>query len=229
MTVRADQLRDRRRILAAPGGSHDRLIARLSMVLPALVGILVAVMLVTPLWPRGEVSFLLDRNKVAVTQERLRVDNAMYRGDDNEGRPFSVIAQGAVQHSAAVPVVAMDHLAAHIQLKDGPADVTAPTGDYNLTDQRLDVRGPVRIRSANGSDMTTSGIAIDLRHHRAVGSGGVTGSLNSGTFSADSMSADLQERVIRLDGRAHLRMVPGSHGGMQLTPAAKPAAKQPAK
>ena len=53
------------------------------------VGVLAALMVITPLSPRGEISFLLDRNKVAVIDNRLRVDNALYRGADEQGRPFS--------------------------------------------------------------------------------------------------------------------------------------------
>jgi lipopolysaccharide export system protein LptC len=49
---------------------------------------LLAVMVLAPLAPRGEISFLLDRTKVAVVQDRLKVVSAMYRGADNKGRTF---------------------------------------------------------------------------------------------------------------------------------------------
>ncbi len=49
----------------------------------------------------------------------------------------------------------------------------------------------------------------DLDAQTAVGSGGVSGSVPTGTFSADSIVADLRERSVRLDGNARLRMVPG--------------------
>lgn len=65
-TQEAEQLRSRRQHFAAPGGSHDRLVRLLARVLPMGVGVLAALMVITPLSPRGEVSFLLDRNKVAV-------------------------------------------------------------------------------------------------------------------------------------------------------------------
>src|SRR5829696_4570356 len=105
MTHAADVIRDRRRAFAAPGGFHDRLIRFLAVALPGAVGVIAAVMILAPLSPRGEISFLLDRNKVQVTQERIRVDDATYRGSDNKGRPFAVSAGTAVQASAAVPVV----------------------------------------------------------------------------------------------------------------------------
>ena len=96
MSAEADTIRNHRQAFAAPGGSHDRLIRFLSRALPAAIGVLAALMILSPLSPRGEISFLLDRDKVAVISERLRVDNALYRGQDNKGRPFSLTADEAV-------------------------------------------------------------------------------------------------------------------------------------
>ena len=100
-TQEAKALRSKRQHFAAPGGSHDKLIGFLARALPMGVGVVAALMIITPLSPRGEVSFLLDRNEVAVINERLSVDNAMYRGRDNRGRPFSITAGEAVQRSSS--------------------------------------------------------------------------------------------------------------------------------
>jgi lipopolysaccharide export system protein LptC len=70
MTVQADLIRTKRRRFATPGGSFDRLVRTLAVALPAGVGVLAAIMVFSPLSPRGEVSFLLDRNKVAVVDDR---------------------------------------------------------------------------------------------------------------------------------------------------------------
>ena len=40
------------------------------------------------------------------------------------------------------------------------------------------------------------------------GNGGVSGTVPQGTFTADTMSADLDNRVVKLDGRARLRIAP---------------------
>lgn len=209
MSVEATQIRNRRREFAAPGGSHDRLVGFLAKALPACIGVVAAVMILMPLSPRGEVSFLLDRNKVAVTNERLRVGNAAYRGLDNRGREFTVTAGTAVQKSAAVPVVQMLDLAARLNLNDGPARIDAPRGAYNYDTDKLDVAGPVNFAAADGYRMQTNGIAIDIKDRSAVASGGVEGAVPTGTFSARSMKADLDERTVTLEGNARLRMTPG--------------------
>jgi hypothetical protein len=60
MTTQADRIRTRRQHKAAPGGTHDRIVRAMAVVLPGLIGVLLAVMVLTPLAPRGEISFLLD-------------------------------------------------------------------------------------------------------------------------------------------------------------------------
>lgn len=209
MTAKADLIRRKRRAFAAPGSSHDRLIRFLVRVLPAGVGAVAAVMVLAPFTPRGEISFLLDRNRVAVTNERLRVDQAMYRGADDQGRAFSLTAGSAVQRSASDPTVEMNDLVARILLSDGPAEISAPRGNYDMAAERVGVAGPLNFRAADGYRMTASNVSIDLKTRRVVGSGGVTGAIPAGTFSAERIMADLSERTVALDGRARLRMEPG--------------------
>ena len=209
MTARADRIRQRRRKFARPGGFHDRLVGFLAKALPAGIGVVAAVMIISPLSPRGEISFLLDRNKVAVTQDRVAVDDAMYRGQDNRGRDFRVSAGSAVQRSASNPVVEMDELTARMQMNDGPATLRAPEGAYNYRSEDVMVDGPVRFTAADGYSMVTRNVDIDMQRRRVVGSGGVSGTVPSGTFRANQLVADLEARTITLQGNARMRMTPG--------------------
>jgi len=206
MTEAADIIRDKRRHWAAPGGSHDRKVRILARWLPGLVGVVAAAMIVGPLFTEGELSFLLDRNKVAMTEERLRVTNAMYRGEDGQGRPFTVTAGSAVQVSAREPVVRMENIAARIRLSDGPAELTAARGAYDYSAQTVQADGPVQFTAADGYRLSTANVLIDLRQRKVWGSGGVSGAVPAGTFSADRVSADLDSRVLMLDGNVRLRI-----------------------
>lgn len=208
-TDEAQALRDRRQDFAAPGGSHDRMIGFLARALPVAVGIVAGLMVITPLSPRGEVSFLLDRNEVAMIDERLSVDNAMYRGRDDRGRPFSLTAGEAVQRSSAEGLVRMDDLVAQILLPEGPARLAAEGGVYDIEAEVVDVRGPVRLTAADGYSMTARGVSIDLRQRLMTGDAGVEGAVPAGTFSANSMRADISERRLALEGDARLTMIPG--------------------
>jgi len=208
-TSEARALRNRRQRFATPGGAHDRLIGILARVLPMGVGVVAALMIITPLSPRGEISFLLDRSNVAVIDERLSVDNAMYRGRDGKGRPFSITAGEAVQRSSAEGLVRLDDLMAQLLLEDGPARLTAPGGVYDIDQEIVAVDETIRIRTADGYVMRASGVSFDLDKRTMRGTGGVEGAVPAGTFSANRMFADIEARTIRLEGDAKMTLVPG--------------------
>ncbi|WP_379922826.1 LPS export ABC transporter periplasmic protein LptC [Erythrobacter sp. R86502] len=208
-TSEARALRGRRQRFAAPGGSHDRLVRFLARALPMGAGVMAALMIITPLSPRGEVSFLLDRNKVAQIDDRLSVDNAMYRGRDNQGRPFSLLAGDAVQRSSTEGLVRMQDLVAQLLLTEGPARLSADGGIYDIDAETVAVNGPVRLTANDGYAMIARGVSVDLKARTMQGDSGVSGQIPAGTFSANTMRADLSARTITLEGDARLTMIPG--------------------
>ena len=208
-TSEARALRGRRQHFAAPGGSHDKLVGFLARALPMGVGVIAALMIITPLSPRGEISFLLDRNKVALIDERLSVDNAMYRGRDDRGRPFSLLAGEAVQRSSAEGLVRMQDLVAQLLLTEGPARLSAVGGTYDINAETVAVDGAVRLTASDGYTMIARGVSVDLKAREMRGEGGVSGEVPAGTFSANTMQADLAARTITLEGDARLTMIPG--------------------
>ena len=214
-TQEAKLLRSERQHFAAPGGSHDRIVKFLAAALPMAVGVVAALMVVTPLSPRGEVSFLLDRKKVDVIDERLRADKALYRGQDDKGRPFSLTAGEAVQRSTAEGIVRLKDLAARLLLPEGPAQLVAPAGEYDLRSDQVEIPDTVRFSAADGYAMQLDGVVVDLPARTVIGAGGVSGTVPAGSFSANRLEVDLAARTVSLIGNARLRMVPGKINQMR--------------
>jgi len=204
----ARQERTRRQHRAAPGSAQDRLIATLMVALPIAIGVLAAFLVMAPLFMRGDTSFVLDKNKVDVAQERMRLRAAEYRGQDARGQPFVLDAGSAVQKSSAEPVVQLQRLAAAIRLPDGPARLTAPRGRYDMRSEQVDVLGPIQFRAANGYSLDTTNATVDLKTRRLQSGGAVTGTTSMGNFSGDRLDADLAARTVRLTGNARLRIDP---------------------
>ena len=208
MSVQADQQRDVRRLWAQPGGSHDRLVALLKNWLPVAVGVLAALLATAPFTGGDKVSFVLDKNKVEVAKERLKIQAAQYRGQDAKGQPFVLDAGSAVQRSSAEPVVQLNRLAAAIRLQDGPARLTANTGRYDMESEQVKVDGPIAFRGPENYTLDTRDATVDLKTRRLQSTGAVTGTVPQGTFRGDRLRADLEERTVTLDGNARLRIVP---------------------
>jgi lipopolysaccharide export system protein LptC len=210
MSQLAEQDRKIKRSWARPGSSHDRVIKLMKFTLPALVGLVLAFMALVPLEDRKEISFLLDKNKVDQAQERLKVEFAQYRGQDEEGRPFVLDARSAIQESSADPVLEIADMSARLQLSDGPARITADRARFNPDANKVDVLGPVNFRTADGYQLQTSDVMVDLHDRSLMSQQPVRGRMPLGTFSADRLSADLPERTVVLDGGARLHINQGA-------------------
>lgn len=204
----AARLRSQKRGWAHPGSSHDRLI-RLSLIaLPLGIGVLAAFLVVAPLMMGGDVSFVLDKNKVDIAQERLRLESAEYRGTDAKGQQFHLHAGSAVQRSSAEPIVQLNDLSAEINLAEGPASLTADRGHYNLDSEQVAVQGPIRFKTSDGYTLNTNDATVDLKTRTLASGGAVTGDTPMGVFSANKLTADLEKRTVSLDGNARLRIIP---------------------
>ncbi len=200
--------RTQRQRWAAPGGRHDRIITLTHWLLPVLIGVLAAFLVMAPLTTAGDVSFVLDKNKVEVAKERLKIQRARYRGADAKGQPFILNAGSAVQRSSAEPVVEINDLAAQIGLQDGPATLTAPTGRYDMESERMKVDGPIAFRGPNNYTLDTQDAVVDLKSRKLRSENAVTGTVSQGRFSADRLDADLEERTVTLRGNARLHVNP---------------------
>ena len=208
MSDLAARVRNQRQLWAAPGGRHDRVVGVAAWLLPVLIGVLAAFLVMAPLTSGGDISFVLDKNKVEVAKERLKIQAAEYRGQDSRGRPFTLDAGSAVQRSSAEPIVELSRLAAGIQLEDGPARIDANSGRYDMDSQQVAVPGPIRVRAAGGYVLDTSDATVDLKSRQLHSDGNVSGTVPQGTFRADRLRADLEARTVTLDGNARLRIKP---------------------
>lgn len=200
--------RTAREIWAAPGSSHDRLVAIARVGLPMSIGVLAAFLVMAPLTATGDVSFVLDKNKVEVATERLKIQAARYSGQDTKGQPFQLTAGSAIQKSSAEPIVRLNQLKAGIQLTDGPAQVVANAGRYDMDTETVKLDGPIAMRAAGGYVLDTRDATLNLKTRQMQSQGGVSGTVPQGTFRGDAMRADLENRTVTIDGNARLRIVP---------------------
>ena len=209
MSERAQEGRRHPARWAAPGGAHDFLVKSLKILLPIGVGVMLAYLLLTPLSKSKEISFLLDKNKVDVAKERMKVQSAQYRGLDNEGRPFTLTADRALQATSAEQVVDINGMSARILLQEGPASIGAERGRYDMEKQKVDVLGPIQVRAADGYQLETRDVTVDFNTRSLASAGRVEGRMPLGTFSAGRLAVDLPSRTVVLSGRARLHIVQG--------------------
>jgi lipopolysaccharide export system protein LptC len=209
MSEAAARERVRKQGWAAPGGAHDVIVRLMKIGLPALIGVLTAYLAMAPLQKGPEISFILDKNKVETTKERMRVQTARYRGQDDQGRPFTLDAASAVQVSSRDPVVDVRGMEARMALTSGPALIEADRGRYDMEAEKVNVIGPILFSAADGYRLETRDVAVDLNTRTMASRGRVDGRIPLGRFSADRMTVDLPSREVVLTGRARLHIEQG--------------------
>jgi lipopolysaccharide export system protein LptC len=209
MSDAATRQRAFRQLWALPGSSHDRLVRLAKVALPSAVGALIAILAFAPLGKEGDASFILDKKKVDNAPERMRVEAARYVGSDNRGQKFSIEAASAIQRRSDVPIVDINGMMARLGLAQGPLTIMANLARYDLDRQKMAISGPVRVVGPDGYRIETRDVMVDLKQRRLASSGPVSGAMRLGTFRADSMTADLGERTVTLNG-ARLKIIQGA-------------------
>ena len=195
---------------AQPGSGHDKIVRLTKIALPSAVGVFIAILMLAPLDKNGDVSFILDKNKVDTAPERMRVESAQYVGTDDKGQQFTMVANRAVQPSSDTPLVDIRGMFARLNLQRGPVTIAADQGRYNIDTQKVAIVGPVKVVGSDGFKLNTTDVAVDLKQRQLASKGPAEGEMRLGQFKAGQIRADLGERTVVLDGGARLKIVQGA-------------------
>ena len=210
MSEAARRERAIKRHWAEPGSRHDSVVKLTKVALPLAIAGLVALLALAPFDKRGDVSFILDKNKVDEAPERMRVEAARYTGTDDQGQLFAIGADRAIQPTSDQPVVAIEGMRARLDMAKGPLSIVALKSRYDLDKQSVAIDGPVRVAGPDGYRLETRDVGIDLKRRQLASQGRVSGAMRLGQFEAGRLSADLGTRQVLLTGGARLKIVQGA-------------------
>jgi lipopolysaccharide export system protein LptC len=201
MSELAERERNARRYWARPSGGHDRFVRLARFVLPVAIGVVAASLIASPLAKsNGDISFLLAKDSVEMAKERLKVTQAVYRGQDQLGRAFVLTAGSAVQATSHEPIVRLHNITARLEMPDGPSTVTAMDAEYDMEAQVIRIIGPVTYRSADGYRLDLANVSIGINTRTVQSNGAAAGQTPRGSVSAGQMQADLRGRTAVLEG-----------------------------
>lgn len=189
------------------GGAYDRFIKLAKDALPLAALMLLLAILILPFVGDREFSFILDKNKVALAGERLKVEAPVYKGSDSRGRAFTLTADRAVQKSSADPTVMLQRLRAVLDAKEGRIELTADEGRFLMKKEQLFVSGQIAILREDGYRFTSQDVLVDLKSRIAYSTSGIDGTGPLGAFKAGSFRLDLASNSIIFGGGTKLHLV----------------------
>lgn len=190
----------------APQGAGRRLFVRVAKrLLPAAAILLLALV---ALWPQldgsDEARRLTFRRGAEPPADTLRVRDARFQGVDEQGRPYTVTAEGAAQATGA-DTVDLVRPQADMTLADGAwVLLSAQGGVYARESQVLDLQGAVTLNHDAGYQVVTESARVKLREHSAEGQSAVAAQGPFGTLEGSGFELTDSGQVIVVTGPARL-------------------------
>jgi lipopolysaccharide export system protein LptC len=209
-----------RRALHPHARRHTRMVVTMRLALPALAALLLTALAVWTQYGSDSGLFRVSLNQGLREQlSMLTMRNPHFEGVDQQQRPFSVMAQKAIQMDKAGDVMELQAPEADVTMDSGAwLAINADSGRFMRIAQKLNLYGAVSLFHDQGFELHTSDVLIDLAASSAHTDRPVQGQGPSGTMTADGLDVfDGGKRVVLL-GHAHLFI----YGGAQLTEAPKP-------
>lgn len=185
---------------------YSLFVGTMKLVLPALA---VAIILLVIVWPQvvpSPGSFRIGLSELAPEEvDNLHMVNARFRGRDEQGRPFTVLADTATQDSSGANEVQLTQPQADITLEDGAwLTVSSKDGTYWRDSETLRLIGNVNLFHDQGFEMQTEAADVDLKAGKATSDRPVDGQGPSGTLTAEGFTVLNKGERILFTGKSHM-------------------------
>ena len=193
---------------------YSQFVALMKRVLPISAAAVLAAVVVYSLLPRQPEKITIT----AQSMERLKNDLAMIKprlsGVDDDGNPFVITADIAIQDPKHLHRGHMRGIEADMDAQGGHwMNATAKEGFFDMDSGMLKLRNGVAVYSDAGNELHTASVDIDMKKGLFHGPGVVTGHGPFGTLRADRFEADRVKRMLHLIGHVQTNFsTVGNHG-----------------
>ncbi|WP_159460072.1 LPS export ABC transporter periplasmic protein LptC [Tistlia consotensis] len=188
------------------GDAYSSLVGILKYLLPAIA---VALVLLLVAWPRVnpvEKPYSLGISDLQTDEPtNSTMVNARFDGVDDEGRPYHVTADQAVQRRDDERLVDLVKPSGDILTRDQTwIAVNAEKGLYNKDEEVLDLDDGVTMFHDQGYEMTTESAKVYMKDGRVIGKRAVESQGPSGTIQSEGIQIEDRGAVVIFTGPAHM-------------------------
>lgn len=207
-----ESLPSRARTTNEAAAARSRLVRRLRIALPVTAVALIGIFALNT-GNRDTADVFLDEfeNLTAATEE-LRMANPRFTGVDNDGQPFEITANAAIQNPQDQTHVALESPKAVQGANDNLSVVTADKGLYASETNILELRDAVTFERQIGPEvyvLSTPEATVRIKEEIVSSDVGVGGDGPDGAaLKADRMTAYNSEGRIVFEGNVSMRIIP---------------------
>lgn len=204
----------RRRTTGDQAAARSRLVRRLRIGMPIVALILVALFVLNTRSNSVDQAFLDDFKSMTAATEELRMANPRFAGVDDEGKPFEITADTALQNPQEKDVVSLQKPRAVQGAQEEMTVVTANTGFYRSEPNILELKDDVMLEHELGAKvyvLRSPEATVSIKDQIVTSDAGVGATGPDGAeLKADKMTAYRSDGRVVFQGNVSMRIFPGS-------------------
>ncbi len=186
---------------------HSRFVSALKFGLP-VIAVLIVAGGVGATWIARSLPADVSAAAVGLSDGRLVMEDPRMSGFDKQNRPYTMIAQRAVQ-SLGGGSIDLENVRASIPMDDDTtAEVVAASGFYRPDEDKLRLFGNIKVRTSDGMTVQLGEAEIDIAGGRLIGKGPVRIDMPGQEIEAGSMTVGQSGKAVGFAGRVKMKLLP---------------------
>ena len=202
---------------------HSRLVRLLKIGLPVMA-VVIVIGGVAVTWLARSLPDDVSVTSASLDDGRIVMEDPRMTGFDKAGRPYSMIAQRAIQ-SLDGGGVDLQLVKANVTVREGTtADIAAQEGHYDQKTQQLRLYDQITVDTSDGMAMKLQDAQIDLAAGNMVGQGPVTIDMPNQTIAAGSLTVQNGGKLLSFGDGVKMTILPSA---AEAAAAPQPKATEP--
>jgi lipopolysaccharide export system protein LptC len=184
---------------------YSQFVALMKRALPLAAAVVLAAVLVYSFIPRQPDRVTMTFQSRGVFENDLSMIKPRLTGADDDGNPFVITADIAIQDPKNIHQGRMKNIQADMTLNDGRwLNATATEGTFDMDGGTLRLHKGIAVFTDEGYELHTANVDVDMKKGQFHGPGTVTGHGPFGTLRADHFDVDHKKQLLHLTGNVHM-------------------------
>jgi lipopolysaccharide export system protein LptC len=184
---------------------YSQFVALMKRALPIAAAVVLAAVLVYSFMPRQPDKVTMTFESRGVFENDLSMIKPRLTGADDDGNPFVITADIAIQDPKNIHRGRMKKIQADMTLDNKRwMNATATEGTFDMVAGMLKLHKGIAIYTDDGYELHTADADVDMKKGRFHGPGTVTGHGPFGTMRADRFDVDHKKQLLHLAGNVRM-------------------------
>jgi lipopolysaccharide export system protein LptC len=169
----------------------------------AIAGSILAIVLISAavlLNPLRRLPVDVSLGRVGVDGTKITVDSPKITGLQKDGHPFEILARTGIQDITNPNTIELRGVDSKIGASDATTWVSAQQGIYDSANDKMNLKGDVRIKNSTGYDLRLNSARMDFKTGGLVSLDPVEVQLDGGTVKANQLEVSDNGHKVSFDG-----------------------------